>query len=143
MARHASIYDGERMTAFVGFYVTPTAFGQLKAAAAQHGAGMSDFARQLLLHRLGLPRIVAGAQRDPEIIAIVRAIDRAAFENSALGNNRNQIARIGDTNGELGPALVRQLDELMALIRKAGELHVAALDLVIERHAPDRAAEAA
>src|ERR1700722_12533564 len=100
MARLEHTYDGERMTAFVGFYVTPTAFAELKAAAAQQGASMSDFARESLLRRLGTPPTVAGARPDPEIIAIGRAIDRAAYANSALGNNLNQIARIGNTTGE-------------------------------------------
>src|ERR1700759_3825229 len=107
MARLKRTDDGERMTAFVGFYVTPTAFARLKAEAAQHGAGISDFARQSLLRRLGTPATVGGARRDPEIVAIVRALDRAAFESNALGNNLNQIARIGNTNGEFGPGLVR------------------------------------
>ena len=70
-------------------------------------------------------------------------MDRAAFESSAVGNNLNQISRIGNTNGEFGPAQVRQIEELIALLRKAAQMHIAALDLVLERHALGRAAAAA
>jgi proline dehydrogenase len=143
MARLERTYDGERMTAFVGFYVTPTAFAELKAAAAQQAATMSDFAREALLRRLGTPPMIGGARRDPRTVAMVQALDRAAFESSALGNNLNQIARVANTTGELSPALVRDLDGLIALIAKAAAMHIAALDAVLECPALGRAAEAA
>lgn len=143
MARHKCSYDGERFTVKRTLQLMPRQAAELDAAAAQSGATWSDFVRELLCRRLGMPATVAGARRDPETIAIIRAMDRAAFETSAVGNNTNQIARIGNTNGELGPALVRHIEELVALQRKAAELHIAALDLVLERHAHGRETEAA
>ena len=143
MARHHRVYDGELFTVKRSLKLMPSQAAELDAAAARAGATWSDFVRELLCRRLGMPATVAGTRRDPETVAIVRALDRAAFEASALGNNTNQIARIGNTNGEFGPALVKQIQDLVALQRKAAELHIAALDLVLERHARGRTAEAA
>jgi hypothetical protein len=143
MARRHRVYDGERFTVKRSLKLTPSQTAELDAAAAQAGAIWSDFVREALCRRMGTPTTVAGARRDPQTIAIIRALDRAAFETSAVGNNTNQIARIGNTNGELGPALVRQIEDLVALQRKAVELHIAALDLVLERHGCGRAATAA
>ncbi len=143
MARHKCVYDGERFTVKRSLKLTPGFDAELEAAAARAGATWSDFVRELLSHRLGALATVAGTRRDPETIAIVRAMDRAAFESSAVGNNLNQISRIGNTNGEFGPAQVRQIEELIALLRKAAQMHIAALDLVLERHALGRAAAAA
>jgi hypothetical protein len=143
MARRHRVYDGELFTIKRSLKLTPSQAALLDAAAARASATWSDFVRELLCRRLGVPAAVAGVRRDPETIAIIRAMDRAAFESSALGNNTNQIARIGNTNGEFGPELVRHIKDLIALQRKAAELHIAALDVVLERHARGRAAEAA
>ncbi|MBV8591992.1 MAG: plasmid mobilization relaxosome protein MobC [Acetobacteraceae bacterium] len=128
MARHKRTDNGERMTAFVGFYVTRPRVRRAQADAARQGASISDYARELLLRRSGTPATVAGARRDPQTIAIVRALDHAAFEASALGNNLNQLARHANTTGELGPMRVAELEDLIELIRKAAENHIAALD---------------
>ena len=143
MARHHRVYDCEHFTVKRSLKLMPSQAAELDAAAARAGATWSDYVRELLCRRLGMPATVAGARRDPETVAIVRALDRAAFESSALGNNTNQIARLGNTNGEFGPALVKQIQDLVVLQRKAAELHIAALDLVLERHALGRPAEAA
>jgi hypothetical protein len=142
MARHRRVYDGEHFTVKRSLKLTPGLSAELDAAAARAGATWSDFVRELLSRRMGVAAAVAGARRDPETIALVRALDRAAYENSALGNNLNQIARIGNTNGEFGPGHVRQIEELIALLSKAAHTHIAALDLVLERHAFGRAAAA-
>ena len=142
MARHRRGFDGEHFTVKRSLKLTPRLSAELDTAAARAGATWSDFVRELLSRRLGVPAAVAGARRDPDTIALVRALDRAALQSSAIGNNLNQISRIGNTNGELGPAHVRQLDELTALLRKAAHMHIAALDLVLERHALGRAAAA-
>lgn len=60
-----------------------------------------------------------------------------------MGNNLNQISRIGNTNGEFDPAQVRQIEELITLLRKVAQMHIAALDLVLERHVLSRAAASA
>jgi phage FluMu protein gp41 len=143
MARHNRGYDGERFTVKRTLQLMPSQAAELDAAAARAGATWSDFVRELLCRRMGTPATVAGARRDPQTIAIIRALDRAAFETSAVGNNTNQIARIGNTNGEFGPELVRHIKDLIALQRKAADLHIAALDVVLERHARGRAGEAA
>jgi hypothetical protein len=143
MARRHRVYDGELFTVKRSLKLTPSQVEELDAAAARAGATWSDYVRELLCRRMGTPATVAGARRDPQTIAIIRALDRAAFETSAVGNNTNQIARIGNTNGEFGPALVRHIEDLVALQRKAVELHIAALDLVLERHGCGRTAAAA
>jgi hypothetical protein len=143
MARHDRVYDGELFTVKRSLKLTPSQAAEFDAAAARASATWSDYVRELLCRRLGMPAAVAGARRDPATIAIIRALDRAAFEASALGNNTNQIARIGNTNGEFGPELVRHIKDLITLQRKAVELHIAALDLVLERHGRGRTAAAA
>jgi hypothetical protein len=119
MARHRRVFDGEHFTVKRSLKLTPGLSAELDAAAARAGATWSDFVRELLSRRLGVPAAVAGARRDPDTIALVRALDRAALQTSALGNNLNQISRIGNTNGEFGPAQVRQIEELITLLRKA------------------------
>jgi hypothetical protein len=142
MARHRSVFDGEHFTVKRSLKLTPSLSAELDAAAARSGATWSDFVRELLSRRLGGPAAVAGARRDPDTIALVRALDRAALQSSALGNNLNQISRIGNTNGEFGPGHVRQIEELTALLTKAAHMHITALDLVLEQHALGRAAAA-
>jgi len=108
MARYERTYSGERRTAFVGLHVTPSERAELEAAAAQQGANVSDYSRELLFRRSAA--IVAGTRRNPEAATLAR-------ELSALGNNLNQIARHANTTGEL-PDL-ELLDELIELIKDA------------------------
>ena len=93
MARHKHVYDGEHFTVKRSLKLTPGLSAELDAAAARSGATWSDFVRELLSRRMGVPAAVAGARRDPDTIALVRALDRAALQASALGNNLNQITR--------------------------------------------------
>jgi hypothetical protein len=143
MARHSRSYDGELFTVKRTLQLTPGQAAELDAAAAQQGATWSDFARELLLRRRGGPGTVAGARRDPETAAIVRSLDSAAFQVSAIGNNLNQLIRHANASGELGAGRVAELEELLAAIDKALTMHVAALDRVLEQHALGRAADAA
>jgi hypothetical protein len=115
----------------------------LDAAAARQGVIWSDFARELLCRRFGTRGRVDGARRDPETVAMIRALDAAAYQNSAAGNLLNQLMRHAWTTGELGSSRLAEIDELLDLIRQAAEKHVAALDQVIERHALGRAADPA
>jgi hypothetical protein len=140
VARHKHDYDGERFTVKRTLKLTPSQAAILDAAAARQGAAWSDFARELLCRRLGTPAHVAGARRDPETIAVIRALDAAAYQNSAAGNLLNQLMRHAWTTGELGSARLAEIDELLDLIREAAEKHLVALDQVIERHALGRAA---
>ena len=129
MARYERTYDGERRTVKRSMKLTPSEAAELDAAAAQQGATWSDFARELLFRRLAAPSLVGGTRRNPEAAAIIRSLDAAAYENSANGNNLNQIARHLNTTGEL-----RDWAELRAALdrfNKASDLHVAALERVL------------
>jgi hypothetical protein len=143
VARHKREYDGERFTVKRTLQLTPSQAAMLDAAAARQGATWSDFTRELLCRRFATPGRVDGARRDPETVAIIRALDGAAYQNSAAGNLLNQLMRHAWTTGELGSARLAEIDELLDLIRQAAEKHVVALDQVIERHALGRAAEPA
>jgi hypothetical protein len=140
MARHERTYDGERFTVKRTLKLTPSQAAELDTGAARQGATWSDFARELLFRRLGSPGIVAGTRRDPEAVAIIRALDGAAYQNSAAGNLLNQLARHANTSGELGEHRLAELDDAIALFRKAAEQHLAALDRVLEQSALGRAA---
>jgi len=143
VARYERSYIGERRTAHIGFYATPSERDELTAAAERATAPtLSDYIRQLVFRRLGTPAVVGGARRDPEVMAIIRALDGAAYENSAAGNNLNQLSRHGHTTGELGERRLAELDEAIELYRKVAERHLAALDRVLELQALGRAAEA-
>jgi Bacterial mobilisation protein (MobC) len=129
VARYERTYAGERRSAHLGVQLTPSERDELKAAAANEGATVSEFTREVLLRRLGSPG-VAGTRRSPHTAAVIRALDAAAFENSANGNNLNQIARHLNTTGELGD-LATELREAIARFNKAADLHIAALERVL------------
>ena len=126
MARHKKNYAGERHTAGLHVKCTPSQKAELQAAAAQQGANVSDFMRELLFRRLGGPGIVAGTRRDPNAMAIIEAMRAAAFEHSANGNNLNQIARHLNSTGDLHNWA--DLREAVALFAKAENLYIAALE---------------
>jgi hypothetical protein len=141
MARYERSYTGERRTAFLGVQLTPTERDELEAAADLAGApSLSEFARELLFRRLGRPGTVAGTRRDPQTAALMQALDGAAYQHGAAGNLLNQLMRHAHTTGELGERRVAELDELIALFRKATELHIAALDQLLDQQALGRAA---
>ena len=140
MARYKRDYDGERFTVKRTLQLTPSQAEMLDAAAARQGVIWSDFARELLCRRFGTRGRVDGARRDPETVAMIRALDGAAYQNSAAGNLLNQLMRHAWTTGELGSSRLADIDELLDLIREAAEKHLVALDQVIERHALGRAA---
>ena len=81
MSRYKKSYTGERRTVHVGFYITPSEAAILDAAAERQGAARSDFARELIFRRLGMPGIVAGARRNPEKAALLAGLRAAAFEH--------------------------------------------------------------
>jgi hypothetical protein len=144
VARYERSYTGERRTEGLRLMLTPTERQELEAAADRAGAStLSEFVRELVFRRLGTPGTLGGARRDPEATAIIRALDAAAYENNAAGNNLNQIARHANTTGELGERLLAELDQAIELNRKVAERHIAALDRILELHALRRAADAA
>jgi hypothetical protein len=127
MARYERTYDGERLTVKRTVKLTPSAAAELDAAAAEQGASWSDYARELLLYRSAA--VVAATRRSPEAKRIMEALDAAAFEHNANGNNLNQIARHLNTTGDLRDW--GELREALTLQRKAAELHIVALQRVL------------
>jgi Bacterial mobilisation protein (MobC) len=116
MARHRKTYTGERRTVHLGVQLTPSERAELELAA-QAGARLSQYVRELCLRQSGTPETVAGVRRNPEA-------KRLMGELSAIGNNLNQLARIANTN-HAAP----QLDELRRVteLLKATMVHVLSL----------------
>jgi len=97
--------------------LTPTERAELELAAAEAGARLSQYVRELCLRRSATPETVAGVRRNPEA-------KRLMHELSAIGNNLNQLARVANTN-----RAAPQLDELKRVteILKATMIHVLSL----------------
>ena len=131
MARHERIYDGERFTVKRTLQLTPSQAALLDTAAAESGATWSDLVREILFRRLGEPGMAGGVRRDAEAAAIIRALDAAAYEHNAVGNNVNQIARHLNTTGEFRDHT--ELRETLTQIQKVSELHCAALAHLLTR----------
>jgi hypothetical protein len=129
MARHKTKYAGEQFTVKRTVKLTPAMAAELDAAADRQGATWSDFARELMFRRLGMPAMVAGSRRDPAADRIIQAMRAAALEHSANGNNLNQIARHLNTTGDLHNWA--DLREAVALFAKAENLYIAALERVL------------
>jgi mobilization protein NikA len=126
MGRYERSYTGERRTEFVGFHLTPAERRELEEAAA--GQGVSAYARELLLRRSAA--VVAARRRNPEGKAIMDALNAAAFELNAIGNNLNQIARHLNTTGELRDW--GELREALATFEKGEARHIAAVTRVLD-----------
>ena len=90
MARHRKTYTGERRTVHLGVQLTPSERAELEFAAAESGAHLSQYVRELCLSRSAEPATVGGARRNPDA-------KRLLHELSAIGNNLNQLARIANT----------------------------------------------
>jgi hypothetical protein len=114
MARYDRAYAGERRVVHLGVQITPSERAALEAAAAQQGATISAYARELLFRRSAA--VVAATRRNPEAKALMS-------ELNAIGNNLNQIARHLNTTGDL-----RDFGEL----REAMTLHKKAISRVLE-----------
>jgi hypothetical protein len=127
MARYERSFDGERRTVTKTVKLTPSEERELSQAAQEQGATWSDYARELLLHRSAA--VVAATRRSPEAKAIIKALDDAAFEHNANGNNLNQIARHLNTTGDLRDW--GELREALDRQNKAAELHIVALQRVL------------
>ncbi len=90
MARHKKTYTGERRSVHLGVQLTPSERAALELAAAEAGARLSQYVRELCLRRTAEGATVGGARRNPEA-------KRLLFELSAIGNNLNQLARVANT----------------------------------------------
>lgn len=123
MPRYERTYTGEHRTEVVTVKLTPSERRELEDAATQQGAPkLSIFVRERLFHR-------APTRRNPEAKAIMDALDAAAFELNAIGNNLNQIARHLNATGELRDW--GELREALAMFEKGEAQHIAALDRVL------------
>jgi hypothetical protein len=111
MGRYERRYTGERRTEFLGFYLTPSEWGELKEAAKGQGVeNLSAFARELMFRRAAA--VVAATRRNPEAKAI-------GDELRAVGINLNQLQRHANTTGELGPERLAEVDEVLRAIKHA------------------------
>ena len=129
MARYERTYAGEKRTEFLGLQLTPSERRELEEAAKGQGAPtLSAYARELLFRRSAA--VVAATRRNPEAKAIMDALNGAAFELNAIGNNLNQIARHLNTTGELGAW--DDLRGALDLFEKAEARHIAAVIRVLD-----------
>jgi hypothetical protein len=129
MPRYERNYTGEKRTEFLGFQLTPSERRQIEDAAKEAGVRLSDWARDLLLARSTEAAMLRARRRNPEAAAIMRALDAAASELNAAGNNLNQIARHLNTTGELRDW--GELRETLALFEKGEAQHMAAIARVL------------
>lgn len=111
MARYRKNDAGERRTAHIGFYVTPSERAELARRAAIAGRGFSDFCRTVLLSDLKAP--APGARSDPLALHALRA------QFAHYGNNLNQVAHHANARGDLPSQ--KTLAEMAALLRAAVE----------------------
>jgi hypothetical protein len=113
MARYRTTDTAERRTASLRSWVTPAEHRRVREAASRAGAPLSDYVRELCLHRGGRPHAVAGTQRNPAAKAL-------ADELRAIGINLNQLARVANQTGELRREgeLSLTIDQLKAAMRK-------------------------
>lgn len=86
MARHRKTYTGERRTVHLGVQLTPAERAELELGAAESGACLSQYVRELCLQRSATASTVDGARRNPEA-------KRLMNELSAIGNNLNQLQK--------------------------------------------------
>src|SRR5271155_2041657 len=112
MARYERTYSGERRTVHLGVQLTPSERAELETAAANQGANLSAYVRELCLRRSAA--VVAATRRNPEAKAIITAIDAAARELKAVGINLNQIAFHANSTGDL---------ELQKLVEALADFH--------------------
>jgi hypothetical protein len=130
VARYERSYSGERRSAFLGIQLTPSERNELDAAATQQGATVSDLAREILFRRSAARPNVGTNTADA---VIRRELENSQHANNAVGNLLNQLARHANTTGELGPQRLAELDEAIALTKRATELYIAAVLNVMAR----------
>ena len=131
MARHKKSYAGERFTVKRTLQLTPSQAAELDAVAKEQDARISDVARAILFRR-SAARPNAGVRQGRRRVS-KRELEGSQHANNAVGNLLNQLARHANTTGELGPQRLAELDEALALTRRATDLYIAAILHVMAR----------
>jgi hypothetical protein len=131
MARYERSYTGERRSEFLGIQLTPSERDELHAVAKEQDARISDVARAILFRRSAARPNVGGFDKADAVVK--RELENSQHANNAVGNLLNQLARHANTTGELGPQRLAELDEALALTRRATELYIAAILHVMAR----------
>ncbi|MHB8270218.1 plasmid mobilization protein [Bradyrhizobium sp.] len=90
MARHRKTYTGERRTVHLGVQLTPSERTELERSAAEAGAVLSQYVRELCLRCTPEAATVGGARRHPDAKLLLPQL-------IAIGNNLNQLTRIANT----------------------------------------------
>ena len=130
MSRYERSYDGEHRTVKRSMKLTQTEASELDAEAERCGATWSDYTRDLLLRR-SAARPNVGTNTPDAIIK--RELENSQHANNAVGNLLNQLARHANTTGELGLQRLSELDEAIALTKRATDLYIAAILHVMAR----------
>jgi hypothetical protein len=130
VARYERSYTGERRTVKRTLQLTPTEDAVLAAEAEQRGATWSDYTRDLVLRR-SAARPNVGTNTPDAIIK--RELENSQHAHNAVGNLLNQLARHANTTGELGAQRLAELDDALALTKRATELYIAAILHVMAR----------
>jgi hypothetical protein len=130
VARYERSYTGERRTEGLHLKCTPSERAELDAAAMQQGATVSDLAREILFRRSAARPNVGTNTADA---VIKRELENSQHAHNAVGNLLNQLARHANTTGELGPERLAELDDAIALTKRATERYIVALMHVISR----------
>ena len=114
MPRHKREFAGEKRSAYVGIFMTPTAKAALEMAAMGQRQSVSSFAAGLLETRTAEAMAAAAevSQRHPDIRPLIEELSR-------LGNNLNQIAHQLNASGQLTPDREELLLDLGVLLKAA------------------------
>jgi hypothetical protein len=123
MARYKSTYDGERRTVKRSTKFTLSEATALDDEAARQGVNWSDFSRQAMLCRIGMPVLTVKERWDPKL---VQALTSAGHAHSRVGNLLNQIVPYLHITQDLGP-FTADLRDALARHNDVTEMHKAAL----------------
>jgi hypothetical protein len=123
MARYKSTYDGEHRTVKRSTKFTLSEAAALDDEAARQCVNWSDFSRQAMLCRIGMPVLTVKERWNPKL---VQAFTSAGHAHSPVGNLLNQIARHLHTAQDLGP-FAADLHDALVRYNEVAEMHKAAL----------------
>jgi hypothetical protein len=124
LARQKQAHREEGHTAPIVVHATAHERGELEEEATRRGVSLSSFAHHLMFRR-SAARPNIGPHSEAAIIK--RELEAAQHATNAAGNLLNQLARHANTTGELGPERLAELDDAIALTKRATELHIAAI----------------
>ena len=123
MARYKHSYDGERRTVKRSTKFTPSEAAALEEEAARQQVNWSDFSRQAMLCRIGMPVITIKNRWDPKL---VQALTSAGHAHSSVGNLMNQITRHLHSVQALDP-YAADLRDALARYDEVAAMHKAVL----------------